>query len=44
MFMEGTIEEFECAFNDMLEMFNLHVHKWVIDIYMLSVLDGQRLI
>ena len=33
MFMEGTIEEFECAFNDMLEMFNLHRHKWVIYIY-----------
>ncbi|WJZ99619.1 hypothetical protein VitviT2T_018045 [Vitis vinifera] len=33
MFMEGTVEEFECAWNDMLEMFNLHGHKWVIDIY-----------
>ena len=27
MFMEGTIEEFESAWNDMLEMFNLHGHK-----------------
>ncbi|XP_034710478.1 protein FAR1-RELATED SEQUENCE 5-like [Vitis riparia] len=33
MFMEGTVEEFECAWNDMLEMFNLHGHKWVTDIY-----------
>ena len=36
MFMEGTIEEFEGAWNDMLEMFNLHRHKWVIYIYVLS--------
>ncbi|RVW66260.1 Protein FAR1-related sequence 5 [Vitis vinifera] len=28
MFMEGTIEEFESAWNDMLEMFNLHGHKY----------------
>ncbi|XP_034707015.1 protein FAR1-RELATED SEQUENCE 5-like [Vitis riparia] len=28
-----TVEEFECAWNDMLEMFNLHGHKWVTDIY-----------
>ncbi|KAL6323825.1 hypothetical protein AAG906_003446 [Vitis piasezkii] len=28
MFMEGTVEEFECAWNDMLEMFNLHGNKW----------------
>ncbi|RVW86593.1 Protein FAR1-related sequence 5 [Vitis vinifera] len=27
MFMEGTVEEFECAWNDMLEMFNLHGHN-----------------
>ncbi|RVW68736.1 Protein FAR1-related sequence 5 [Vitis vinifera] len=33
MFMEGTVEEFECAWNDMLEMFNLHGHKWVTNIY-----------
>ncbi|RVX03571.1 Protein FAR1-related sequence 5 [Vitis vinifera] len=33
MFMESTVEEFECAWNDMLEMFNLHGHKWVTDIY-----------
>ncbi|RVW66889.1 Protein FAR1-related sequence 5 [Vitis vinifera] len=33
MFMEGTVEEFEGAWNDMLEMFNLHGHKWVTDIY-----------
>ncbi|XP_010651676.2 protein FAR-RED IMPAIRED RESPONSE 1-like [Vitis vinifera] len=33
MFMEGIVEEFECAWNDMLEMFNLHGHKWVTDIY-----------
>ncbi|RVW73011.1 Protein FAR1-related sequence 5 [Vitis vinifera] len=33
MFMEGTVEEFECAWNDMLEMFNLQGHKWVTDIY-----------
>ncbi|KAL6325669.1 hypothetical protein AAG906_023514 [Vitis piasezkii] len=42
MFMEGTVEEFECAWNDMLEMFNLHGHKWVM-IHMLSVLDGRGL-
>ncbi|RVX07698.1 Protein FAR1-related sequence 5 [Vitis vinifera] len=28
-----TVEEFECAWNDMLEMFNLHGHKWVTNIY-----------
>ncbi|RVW64901.1 Protein FAR-RED impaired response 1 [Vitis vinifera] len=29
----SIVEEFECAWNDMLEMFNLHGHKWVTDIY-----------
>ncbi|RVW45840.1 hypothetical protein CK203_086249 [Vitis vinifera] len=27
LFTEDTVEEFECAWNDMLEMFNLHGHK-----------------